>query len=85
MKIMEIEDLRKQWHELNDKQAETDDTHAGVLHDVLCDKLTVLHRLNELGETRIEDISIVDALEETNMLLRAMDYSEVQEPDLELV
>jgi hypothetical protein len=36
---------------------------------ILQERLTILHRLNELGEKDIEGFSVVKALEETNVLV----------------
>jgi hypothetical protein len=39
----------------------------------LQERLIILHRLNELGEKDIEGVSIVKALEETNVSMRETD------------
>jgi hypothetical protein len=41
------------------------------------ERLNILHRLNELGEKNIDDLSIVNALEKTNVLMRETDRAGV--------
>jgi hypothetical protein len=61
---MEKEKLLTRWHVLLNEP----DNAAGI-RDVLQERLIILHRLNELGVKDIEGLSIVSALEETNVLV----------------
>jgi hypothetical protein len=62
---METEELLARWHVLLNKPS-----NAIAVQGVLQERLDILHRLNELGEKDIEGLSIVDALEETNVSMR---------------
>jgi hypothetical protein len=44
--------------------------NAIALRGVLQEKLNILHRLNELGITQVEGLTLVQALEATNTSLR---------------
>jgi hypothetical protein len=72
MKIEEIENLQRRWHELTEKPVRADSFNAAILRGELQEKLNILHRLNGLSETDIEGVSIVNALEETNSRLRKL-------------
>jgi hypothetical protein len=67
---METKELFNRWHDLINHPK-----NAANFRDVLQERLTILHRLNGLGETDIEGRSIVAALEETNVLMREFDRS----------
>jgi hypothetical protein len=62
---METKELLARWHVLLNEPGD-----AIALRVVLQEKLDILHRLNELGITRVEDLSLVQALEATNTSLR---------------
>jgi hypothetical protein len=65
---METEKLLARWHVLLNEPRNTI-----AVRVVLQERLDILHRLNELGEKSIEGLSIVDALEETNVSMRETD------------
>jgi len=65
---METEQLLARWHVLLHEPRNTI-----AVRVVLQERLDILHRLNELGEKSIEGLSIVDALEETNVSMRETD------------
>jgi hypothetical protein len=65
---METEELLARWHVLLNEPG-----NAIVIRGVLQERLIILHRLNELGEKDIEGLSIVKALEETNVSMRETD------------
>jgi hypothetical protein len=70
MEIMEIKDLKEQW------RASFNDPNYGGQQDsreTLQERLVVLHRLNELGETDVNGLPIIEALEETNASIRKVD------------
>jgi hypothetical protein len=48
-------------------------SNAITIRGVLQERLVILHRLNELGEINIDGLSIVNALEETNVSMRETD------------
>jgi hypothetical protein len=62
---METEELLARWHVLLNEPSS-----AIAVQGVLQERLDILHRLNELGEKDIEGLSIVDALERTNVSMR---------------
>jgi hypothetical protein len=62
---METEELLARWHVLLNEPG-----NALALRDVLQERLNILHRLNELGVRDLEGISIVTALEATNVSMR---------------
>jgi hypothetical protein len=74
MKIMEIENLVSRWRELTEKPDPPNCTKAPEIREALCERLSILHRLNALGETDIEGVPLVDALVETNRLLRTVNH-----------
>jgi hypothetical protein len=49
--------------------------NAATIRGILQERLNILHRLNELGVKDIKGLRIVDALEETNVLIRELDRS----------
>ena len=61
---MEKEKLLARWHVLLGEPS-----NAPGIRGVLQERLVILHRLNELGETNVEGVSIVKALEATNDLV----------------
>ncbi|MGA3268660.1 MAG: hypothetical protein ABSE16_17800 [Verrucomicrobiota bacterium] len=61
---MEKEKLLTRWHVLLNEPS-----NAIGIRGVLQERLNILHRLNELGESGIEGLSIVKALEATNDLV----------------
>jgi hypothetical protein len=65
---METEELLARWHVLLNEPG-----NGIAVRGALQERLDILHRLNELGEKDIEALSIVDALEETNVLMRETD------------
>ena len=67
---METKELFNRWHVLINQPK-----NAANFRDVLQERLTILHRLNGLGETDIEGRPIVTVLEETNVLMREFDRS----------
>jgi len=75
MKIIEIEKLTARWEFLKDEPVNPNPYNAAAIQSILHERLDILHRLNELGEVSIDGIPIVEALEETNILLREVDYS----------
>jgi hypothetical protein len=62
---METKELLARWHVLLN-----DPGNAIELRSVLQEKLNILHRLNELGITQVEGLSLVQALEATNTSMR---------------
>jgi hypothetical protein len=62
---MEKEELLTRWHVLRSESGD-----VIVSPEVLEERLVILHRLNELGEYDIGGLSLVKALEETNVLMR---------------
>jgi hypothetical protein len=73
MKIQEIEDLKEQWRvSYSDTEPPAHDYRAAS-RDVLHERLDILHRLNELGETNVNGLPIIKALEETNTSIRKID------------
>jgi hypothetical protein len=69
---METKELLARWHVLLNEPSS-----AIAIRSVLEERLTILHRLNELGEKKIEGLSIVNALEKTNVLMRETDRAGV--------
>ena len=67
---MEKEDLIARWRDSFNPPRPAVDHNPMAIRERLQDRLNILHRLNELGETRIEDLSVIEALEKTNALLR---------------
>lgn len=70
MEIMEITDLKEQW------RASFNDPNRGGRPDsreALQERVDILHRLNELGETDVNGLPIIEALEETNASIRKVD------------
>jgi len=65
---MEKEELLERWLGLFNRPG-----NVIASRDVLQERLIILHRLNELGEKDIEGVSIVEALEKTNVLMREID------------
>jgi hypothetical protein len=67
MEIMEITDLKEQW-----RASFNDPNHGGQQDSraALQERVVILHRLNELGETDVNGLPIVKALEETNVSIR---------------
>ena len=61
---MEKEKLLARWHVLL-----AEPSNAVGIRGVLQERLEILHRLNGLGETDVEGLSIVTALEQTNDLV----------------
>jgi hypothetical protein len=62
---MEKEELLARWHALLNESGNTI-----AVRSVLEERLAILHRLNELGVYEIEGVSLIKALEETNVLMR---------------
>jgi hypothetical protein len=62
---MEKEKLLARWHVLLNESS-----NAITGQSVLEERLVILHRLNELGVHEIEGVSLIKALEETNVLMR---------------
>jgi hypothetical protein len=62
---METKELLARWHFLLNEPV-----NVVALRGVLQEKLNILHRLNELGITQVEGLSLVQALEVTNTSLR---------------
>ena len=62
---METEELLARWHVLLNEPG-----NPIALRDVLQERLNILHRLNELGARDIDGLSIVTALEATNVSMR---------------
>ena len=60
---MEKQQLLERWHVL------LSDPNAVDLSVILQERLTILHRLNELGIYDVEGLSIVKVLEATNELV----------------
>ena len=71
---METEDLSNRWHELLQQRVNADSSSAWEIRRLLQERVTILHRLNELGEYMIDGVPIMEALEETNVLLRKIDW-----------
>jgi hypothetical protein len=69
---METKELFNRWHVLINKPK-----NAQGFRGILEERQIILHRLNELGEKDIEGLSIVAALEETNVLMREFDRASV--------
>jgi hypothetical protein len=61
---MEKEKLLARWEVLRNEPS-----NAIGIRNILQERLTILHRLNELGEKDIKGLSIIKALEETNVLV----------------
>ena len=70
MEIMEITDLKEQW-----RASFNDPNHGGQQdsRETLQERQVILHRLNELGETDVNGLPIIEALEETNASMRKVD------------
>ena len=70
MEIMEITDLKEQW-----RASFNDPNHGGQQdsRETLQERMDILHRLNELGETDVNGLPIIEALEETNAFMRKVD------------
>ena len=70
MEIMEIKDLKEQW-----RASFNDPNHGGQQdsRETLQERQVILHRLNELGETDVNGLPIIEALEETNASIRKVD------------
>jgi hypothetical protein len=70
MEIMEITDLKEQW-----RASFNDPNHGGHQdsRETLQERMDILHRLNELGETDVNGLPIIEALEETNASMRKVD------------
>ena len=70
MEIMEITDLKEQW-----RASFNDPNHGGQQdsRETLQERQVILHRLNELGETDVNGLPIIEALEETNASIRKVD------------
>jgi hypothetical protein len=62
---MEEKELLARWHVLLNEPG-----NAIAVRSVLEERLAILHRLNELGVYEIEGVSLIKALEETNVLMR---------------
>jgi hypothetical protein len=62
---METKQLLARWHVLHHQPGNAIPGRA-----VLEERLVILHRLNELGHYHIDSLSLIDALEQTNVLLR---------------
>jgi hypothetical protein len=62
---METEELLARWHVLLNEPG-----NAIAVRGVLQERQIILHRLNELGARDIEGLSIVNALEATNVSMR---------------
>jgi hypothetical protein len=62
---MEQEKLLARWHVLLNEPGNTI-----AVRSVLEERLAILHRLNELGIYEVEGVSLIKALEETNVLIR---------------
>jgi len=62
---MEQEELLARWQVLINEPG-----NAIAARSVLEERLAILHRLNELGVYEIEGVSLIKALEETNVLMR---------------
>jgi hypothetical protein len=67
---METKELLARWHVLR-----IEPVNAIALRGVLQEKLNILHRLNELGITQVEGLSLVQALETTNTSLRKINMA----------
>ena len=65
---MEKDKLLNRWQVLLHESA-----NAPGFRAVLQERLIILHRLNELGETTVAGDSLVGALETNNGLLRSVD------------
>jgi isopropylmalate/homocitrate/citramalate synthase len=72
---MEKEELLARWHVLLGERS-----NSNASRGVLQEKLTILHRLNELGVKDIEGKSLVSALEETNTSLREINKASTAMP-----
>jgi hypothetical protein len=70
---MEKKELLNRWHELLNKPVIAGSGNEAAAHSVLQERLDILHRLNQLGQYEVEGVPIVQALEETNVLLRELD------------
>jgi hypothetical protein len=75
MKIIEIEQLTARWEVLQNEPINPNPYNAAAIQSILHERLDILHRLNELGEVSIDNLPIVEALEQTNFLLRETDFS----------
>jgi hypothetical protein len=73
MKIQEIDDLKEQWLASYNEPEPPAPHNRAVRRDVLHERLDILHRLNELGETNVNGLPIIEALEETNTSIRKID------------
>ena len=69
---MEKKELLNRWHELLNKPITAGQGDESAAHSVLHERLDILHRLNQLGQYDVEGVPIVQALEETNVLLREL-------------
>ena len=62
---METDELLARWHVLLNEPV-----NAMALQAVLQERQVILHRLNELGTTDIDGLSIFTAMETTNVSMR---------------
>ena len=69
---MEKKELLNRWHELLNKPVTAGQGDESAVHSVLQERQDILHRLNQLGQYDVEGVPIVQALEETNVLLREL-------------
>ena len=70
---MEKDELLERWDVLVHESINLDPENKKAAQTMLQERLTILHRLNGLGEYVIEGIPINQALEDTNAQLREVD------------
>jgi hypothetical protein len=80
MKTDETIELLERWHVLQGEPVHPTSGDVTAVRSRLVERVNILHRLNELGEYTVDDIPIVRALEETNILLRQLDEPGHSEP-----
>ena len=76
MQTDETNTLMERWHQLQAEPVHASGGDETAVRSRLQERVTILHRLNELGEYAIDGIPIVRAMEETNILLREVDHAQ---------
>ena len=76
MQTEETKNLLERWHQLQAEPVHASGGDEAAVRARLQERVDILHRLNELSEYTIDGIPIVQALEETNILLREVDRAQ---------
>ena len=75
METDETNDLLERWNVLQGEPGHPVGDNETAVRNRLEERVTILHRLNELGEYVVDGVPIVHALEEANALRRQLDQS----------